>query len=819
MVKNRLFTKFLRDLRHSKGQLLSVMLLSMLGVWVFSGLDIYWRNLDVSIESYFDEQKLADFWVITPLADKDSEEKIRSVDGVEDLMSRLSYEVSTAVPEDAKLVLHAVGDDIDINIPRITSGGPLWDSDSDGCLLDVRFAEANGLAHGDSIVLKIGEEKREFVIRGLVMSPEHVYIAQDVIPEPKIYGFAYVNKAAFPNIPSNEICVLLSDDADTEEAKAAIEDKLPGAFIQDRRSHKSTQLISTEVSQFRSLSKVFPVMFFAVSALIVMTAMTRIVSNQRTQLGLLKALGYGKGTIVLHYMSFGFFPSLGGAAGGLALGRNTLPAFLWNILDDIYILPDVKTAPLSAATLTVCMSSVLLTCIICWCACRRSAAETSASLLRPKAPASGSRILLERISPIWERLSFSAKMIQRNLLRNKIRTIMALSGVLSCTALIITALGLLDSVDHMVDTYYGETLKFDLRADLDEGAGSAGEYRRLIDAGKVEGIMEMAASIRKTDGNGSRAVLLTVVENDHELLSLDTAGTSPGTEETGKNGRNTRQSYPADSYADDKYRIGIQDNRVQHDMPDTGAEYETEIRHRESVIASEKLAQVMGISAGDILKLKLPGAAEEVEVFVERLVPVPIGQGIYMYERSWNSLKKGEFTPTALLIRNPCKEVYDLLEGLDEVTCIKSLQTLRDKTKEGLESLTGVSVLMVAFALVLAFVVLYNMGILNFMERVREFATLKVLGFRHREIRSLIVKENIIIAVTGILAGIYPGVRLTDIVMKSSEPEDMVFSAVAEPTSILAACCITFVFSLLVQYMLAGKVRSIVMTEALKSVE
>jgi len=819
MVKNRLFTKFLRDLRHSKGQVLSVILLSMLGVWVFSGLDIYWRNLDVSIESYFDEQKLADFWVITSLADKDPEGKIRSVHGIEDLMSRLSHEVSTAVPRDAKLVLHAVGNDIDINIPRIIGGGPLLDNDSEGCLLDVRFAEANGLSQGDSIALKIGEERREFVIRGLVMSPEHVYIAPDVIPEPKSYGFAYVNKAAFPNIPANEICILLSDDADAEEVKAAIEDKLPGAFIQDRRSHKSTQLIRTEVSQFRSLSKVFPVMFFAVSALIVMTAMTRIVSNQRTQLGLLKALGYGKGVIVLHYMSFGFFPSLAGVAGGLALGRSTLPAFLWNILDDIYILPEAKTARLSAAVLAVCLSSVLFTCIICWCACRRSAAETSASLLRPKAPASGSRILLERISPVWDRLSFSMKMIQRNLLRSKIRTIMALAGVLSCTALTITALGLLDSVDHMVDAYYGETLKFDLRADLDDGAGSADEYRRLIDADKAEGIMEMAAGIRKTDGSVSRTVILTVVENDQELISLDPAEISPDMVETDRNGRNMRRSYPADRHAAAEDRSGTQDAGVQHVLPDTGAEHKTETRHRERVIVSEKLAQVTGISAGDILKLRLPGAAEEVEVFVGHLVPVPIGQGIYMYEKSWNNLKKGEFTPTALLVRDPGKDAYELLEGLDEVTGVKSLQSLRDKTKEGLESITAASALMVAFALVLALVVLYNMGILNFMERAREFATLKVLGFYQREIRSLIVRENIIVTVAGILAGIYPGVLLTDIVMRSSEPEDMVFRAVVEPVSVLAACSITLVFSLLIQYILARKVRGIVMAEALKIVE
>lgn len=778
MVKSRIFTKFLRDLRHSRSQLLSVILLSMLGVWVFSGLDGYWRNLDATVESYFDEQKLADFWIMTPLADEDPEGKISGIGGIVELQGRLSIEVNTVVPGDAKLMLHTVPDRIGINIPRITSGGPLGNNDSDECLLDEWFAEANGLSPGDTVTLKLGGIKRDFIIRGLVISPEHVFNAQDIIPEPRAYGFIYVKEAAFPGIAANEICVVLSDGADAGEVKAVIEAKLPGSFVIDRKAHKSTQLIRTEVSQFRSLSKIFPVIFFAVSVLVVMTAMTRIMSNQRTQLGLLKALGYGKGSIVLHYMSFGFFPSLTGAVCGLLLGRSTLPALLLSVIDNIYILPETRIAPLSTEVLAVCLMSILLTCVICYCTCRRSVSETAASLLRPKAPAAGSRILFERFSLVWERLSFSAKMIQRNLLRNRSRTTMALAGVLSCTALIITALGLMDSVDHMIGTYYGETLKYDLRADLGEYVGNADEYRKMIDADKTEAIMEMAVNIRKKGGCGSRTVPLTVVENDQELISLGKAA-----------------------------------------LPDAKNRHGNGSRNESAVIVSEKLAGILGISVGDVILLRLPGQEKEDEVYVESLVQLQIGQGIFMSEKSWSNLDKGVFAPTALLVRNPSKAANDYLEGLDEVTGIKSLQSLREKTKAGMESMNSVCVLMVAFALVLAFTVLYNMGVLNFMERVREFATLKVLGFYHREIRSLIVRENIIVAVTGILSGIYPGIWLTDLVLKSSEPDEMVFVAAVEPVSIITACCITLVFSLLIQLLLTRKVRSIVMTEALKSVE
>ena len=156
MVRNRLFTKFLRDIGYSKGQLLSVILLSMLGVWVFSGLDAYWRSLDTTVECYFEEQRLADFWITLTMPDEDAEEKIRSIDGVEDVQGRLSFEVSTAVPAGAKLMLHTVSDDITINVPRITNGGPLRDNDSEGCLLDEWFAEAS---HGRPRLLDVPVSK------------------------------------------------------------------------------------------------------------------------------------------------------------------------------------------------------------------------------------------------------------------------------------------------------------------------------------------------------------------------------------------------------------------------------------------------------------------------------------------------------------------------------------------------------------------------------------------------------------------------------------------------------------------------------------
>ncbi len=780
----------------AKGQILSIVILSALGVMVFSGLDAAWRDLDASVEQYFEEQKLADFWIITAASDKNMERRIARINGVEDVQSRFSYEMETTLPGDPKLMLHAVRDDIRINMPRIVRGNTLWENDYKGCLLDVWFADANGLSPGDDITLKIGDRRTTFTVRGLVISPEYVFTSKDIIPEPKSFGFIYTNIREFSAMSRNEICVLLADDADAAKVKAAIEDELPRAFVRDRKSHNSTQMIRNEVSQFSSLSVLFPIMFFMVSALIVLTTMTRIVENQRTQMGLLKALGYGSGRIMRHYLSFGLFPSLLGSVGGLVAGKFTLPQFLLNVMADMYALPEIKTAPISYAAFSVCVLSVAMTCIICYISCRRNISENAASLLRPKAPKAGSRILIERITVLWSAFGFSTKMIMRNLFRSKVRAFMALAGVLSCTALIITAFSLMDTMDHLIDSYYGKTLLYDYRADLDESGGSIGKYRRRMDAERVEGIMEMVVNIRKADVGG-----VTWEYDDDGVAGDNNDGGRTG--EYGKKIEQESRTVLLTVFEDRQELIflGAQDNSEN------------------TAIVSQKLAEVMGLDIGDTLELKLPGVEKEEKVVIAGLSQIQIGQGLYMTESVWEDLERGAFKPTALLVKNPGRGCIDYLEGLDEVTGIKSVPSLKEKTRAGMEPFSSVAFLMAAFALSLAFVVLYNMGILNFIERIREFATLKVLGFYQREIRSLIVRENVIVTLAGILAGVYPGIWLAGMVMAASEPDDMVFVSVVDPVSIIAACGITFAFSLLIQRLLAGKVRSIVMVEALKSVE
>jgi putative ABC transport system permease protein len=219
MVGSALLKKFIREILRAKGQFISIIILSALGVLVFSGLDGAWRNIDLSLGRYFEEYRLSDFWVIAKSAGPAEIARIAGLNGVSDAQGRFSGEVETTLPGDPKLTLHAVEGEARINIPKVDDGRTLTKDDLQGCLLDKQFAAARGLLPGDAVTLKIAGRKITFLIRGLIRSPEYVFTAKDIIPEPKQYGFIYANLDSFEGLPVNEICVLLGNESEAGAVK------------------------------------------------------------------------------------------------------------------------------------------------------------------------------------------------------------------------------------------------------------------------------------------------------------------------------------------------------------------------------------------------------------------------------------------------------------------------------------------------------------------------------------------------------------------------------------------------------------------------
>ena len=766
---NTLRKKLLRDMGRAAMQFLSIIMLCALGTFAFAALDGMARMTRTTVDTYFEENNLSDFWVTLPAGmDRAALQKIREIDGVEDVIARSVTDLETTLGNNINANVTAYDGEMTINKPLLREGELLDPADMRGCLIQERFAKAQGLSLGDRIGVKLAGQEYTFVIRGVCVSPEYVALSMGVAADPDKYGFILMNARSMPQIPLTQAVVTLSDGADGEAVKQAIEAALPDALVMDHKSHTSTARCNNDAQMFENLTYVFPILCYAVAALIVMTTLSRMIDNQRMQMGTLKALGFSARQIRGHYLSYAVVPSFVGALIGTVVGHLALPPVLWDALMSQSEMPYRLRPPISVLAWCMVGLTVLMSVMICYYTYRKSARETTAALLRPKPPKDGKRILLERITPLWTRLSFNSKMIVRNLMRNKLRTVMSFVGLLCCTMLIITSLGLQDSVTRLSNNYYTKTLRYDLRANLTGERGTAESYERRIDAGTVECIMEQSVSLRAA--GGTRTTLLTILEDEQTLQHLGEGETF----------------------------VEI--------VPD-------------AVAITYKLAKTLSVAVGDSVTLYLPGDDEPLSMTVGQIVHNNTVQGLYMTQSTWEAQRKGDFTPTAIQVADPGETCVATLEDMDEVDSIDYPHEQINDMLELLNALSSVFTMITCIALALAFVICYNMGLMNFVERLREYATLKVLGYHQKEIRRLILNENLIISVLGVLGGIVPGYLLTDVVMHSCEPETGFYPGIPTVQSVIIACVVTFFFSIFIQLLLTRKVRSIDMVEALKSVE
>ena len=355
---------------------------------------------------------------------------------------------------------------------------------------------------------------------------------------------------------------------------------------------------------------------YAVAALIVMTTLSRMIDNQRMQMGTLQALGFSAHQIKMHYLSYAIAPSAVGAVLGTLIGHNTLPFLLWDTLIAQNEMPYRLTPPISVFAWGMTVLSVVMSVFILLHSYKSAAKECTASLLRAKPPKSGKRILLERITWLWSRFSFNTKMVVRNLMRNKLRTVMMLVGLLCCTMLIITSLGLQDSVTSLSVKYYTKSLDYDVIANLTGEADKAESYERRADAEAAECLMEKSISLR-TDA-GTRTELMTVLEDDQTMIHL--------------------------------------------------GENEAFVRLQTGTAAvTYKLTKTLNLHIGDVVRVYLPGDSDPFDIAIGQIVYNNVTQGVYLNRTTWESLRKGEFIPTGLMLKNPSDAYLAQLEDMDEV--------------------------------------------------------------------------------------------------------------------------------------------------------
>ena len=551
------------------------------------------------------------------------------------------------------------------------------------------------------------------------------------------------------------------------EGEAELRDALQlDLYVLDRGADAGYVTFENDTAIIDAIAGPFPFFFALVAALVCVTTMTRMVNEERTQIGTMKALGYSSGAVMSKYLSYVGLSSLLGSVIGFFLGSTGLPLLVWHAYNIMYQYADLKfcfSLPLLLACSAVAVAGSLL---VTWRACRSALMEKPAELIRPKAPAVGKRVLLERFPAVWERLPFLSKLSIRNAFRYPSRVLMMILGISGCTALIVAGFGVRDSISRVANYQYDEIALYDLSVTLEEGA----DLGILEESGTV-------APVRREE--------VTLVGAGQEKDTQLTAGDP--------------ESLP---------KVLDLHRKDGTDIPFPG---------KGEAVISRKLSEDLGLREGDGAVLRLEGQ-REIPVTVTGICQYYVGHGLFLSRETLP-----DTGVNGALIRVPEGEdpgrTAAAIRSLEGVQYVSLTRTERETIETSMQSLDLITVALVLCSGALAFITLYNLTNINLMERVREVATVKVLGFTPIETARYILDENLLLSFLGALAGLLLGKVFHRFILEMVHVEYMTFDIRIAPLSYAVSFGITMVFAFLTNLFMRGKLRHVHMAESLKSVE
>ena len=571
-----------------------------------------------------------------------------------------------------------------------------------------------------------------------------------------------------------------------DDAKKELEDlEKPEWMVTDREDLPEYTDYGDNADRLRNIGQVFPVIFFLVAALISLTTMTRMVEEQRTQIGTLKALGYKKSAIAAKYICYAFFATLLGSVLGMLIGEKIIPYIIitaygimyHNVANTISIDYQPGFALIASAASVVCTVGATLF------ASGKELQETPASLMRPPAPKEGKRVLLERLTFIWKHLSFSWKSTIRNLFRYKKRLIMTVFGIAGSMGLMLVGFGIQDSISDIAAIQYRELQHYDGMV-IEDSDATEEEHAELFEYMKENEQIAHCNRVQMTKisapkGSSSVSIYLFVPESLSEFAK----------DVTLKN-RITGETY---------------------ELTDEGA------------AISEKTASLLGLKVGDMIPLKK--GDKEYKVRVAVITENYMSHYLYMTPRVYEQTfgEKPEYENIVFTMQEDCKDDLEMAgsrilanPGALSISYTSSLASQVDRM---LSTLDAVILVLIVSAGMLAFVVLYNLNNINITERQRELATLKVLGFYDGEVSQYVLRENVILTVLGIMFGAVFGILIHRYVITTVEVDAVMFGRNIKPLSFLYSGILTSIFSIVVNGVMHFKLKTIDMVESLKSVE
>lgn len=578
-----------------------------------------------------------------------------------------------------------------------------------------------------------------------------------------------------------------------DDAQRQIDDlESPEWLVMDRTANYGAASFEADADRVDSIAAVFPFIFFLVAALVALTTMTRMVEEERALIGTFKALGYRRGRIASKYLAYAAVASGAGSLVGILVLSQVLPAVIMKAYGIIYFVPELPL-PLPIDPWFAGLAAGLgvgVTLFATWAAVTATLRERPAQLMLPRAPKAGKRILLERIGPLWRHLSFSWKVTFRNLFRYKKRFIMTVIGIAGCTALLLTGLGLSNAINDIIDKQFGEITKYNATVTLVDDLSDEERQR-------VDDLLD----------DGSLVTAHTMVMRQNMLAS--------GPDEQDKR---MELVVPEDPASFDDY-VAL-DTRVGHEPVELADD---------SLVLTEKLAGELGVRVGDTVALteqdalgNATSASYEATVtgIVENYVYHYAYMGPALYERLMGEAPD-YCTVLAITTSDPDRRAQlssDLLAIGGVKTVAYNDETI-DAYRDMMSSVNMIVVVLVTAAAALAFIVLYNLTNINITERMREIATLKVLGFTPREMNAYIFREIFLLAAIGCAVGLVLGVWMEGFVVVTAEVDQIMFGRDIHATSFLLAFLLTMLFTVLVMLAMRGKLHRIDMVESLKSNE
>lgn len=762
----KLSKKRLRDIRQNKMQFFNIFIMVFLGVFVFAGIHAYMDGMEKSADKYYEINNFQDIWLSGENFSNEDLEKVKNTENVKDAERLLTIKTELENKDGVTLDTNFIESN---NISKMyVVDGEEFSKEKKGVWFDSYLAKNLDLKVGDEITVTYQNMKITEKIIGLVNTPDHVYFVKDdteIFPTHKNYGFIYLSINELPQwMPQifNQIIVDVDNIDKTQKTKADLENNIKSAIaVTDRESSVSYKGYNSEIEEGTTYSGVFTFLFLFIAVLSVTTTMNRFVKKQRTQIGTLKALGFKNRKIINHYVGYGFIISLAASLVGLLAGRFILGGFFLNTEMSYFEVPVYNTVLIPVVYILAIAVVVLIT-LVTYLSCRSILKESAVDALRLEIPKVKNTKFDLTTKGIFKKASISTRWNLRDVGRNKGRSLMAIVGITGCTMLMLCAFGMMDTMKSYLSWEFDKISNFEYKLSLSNNYTNE----------------QFTSIIEKYGNQTSESFGIEIKNGDKKETNTLTVNDAP-----------------------DKLKY-TNHSKEYMDLKDDG------------IYITEKLSEKYDLKVGDEITWHIFGDDNWYTCKIAGLNRDPQNQQLNMTRKYFESLG---FTYRADVLYTD--DDLSNTKTIDGVDTIQSIANLKQGMESMLETVQMMIVLLIVVSAILGFVIIYNLGILSFTEKQYQFATLKVLGFKDKQIKNIFVKQNLWLTVVGIVFGLPLGFLMLDYIFKSALGDNYDFNAYISLISYLYATLGSLVVSVVVNKVLSRKVKSIDMVSSLKGNE